>query len=222
VCWEILNVDWGIKKSSNQANQGSDSVETITIPAQQSQIKNLKSKMPQGWYNTPMEYWELSDEELLQQCDWYAGRASGPGGQKRNKTHSAINMIHSPTKITVIANEHRMQGENRHLALKRLRLQLALALRREVDLETFQIPDEVTSQINGKGKLAVNPENHKYLPIIAAMLDLLAIYRGQVSKAADLLGISTTNFINILHGNPKLWTTAQELRKRYGLPPLKA
>ena len=55
----------------------------------------------QLWYNTPVEYWELSDELLLQQCDWYAGRASGPGGQKRNKTHSAINMIHTPTNAEI-------------------------------------------------------------------------------------------------------------------------
>ena len=168
-----------------------------------------------------MEYWELSDELLLQQCDWYAGRASGPGGQKRNKTHSAINMIHTPTKITVIANEHRMQGENRHLALKRLRLQLALQFRRDIDLETFAIPDEVKEQINRKGKLAVNVDNPRYLAIIALLLDLLVCYRGQVSKAADLLGISTTNFINMLHANPKLWTMAQEHRKRFNLSPLK-
>lgn len=168
-----------------------------------------------------MEYWEFSDEELLKQCDWYAGRASGPGGQKRNKTHSAINMIHTPSGITVIANEHRMQGENRHLALKRLRLALALAYRRDVDPETFEIPVEATAQLNNKGKLAVNPDNPRYLPIIARMLDLLVYFRGQVSNAADRFGISTTNFVNILHDNPKLWTVAQEIRKRYGLPPLK-
>jgi hypothetical protein len=177
--------------------------------------------MGENRYNTPMEYWELSDEVLLQQCDWYAGRASGPGGQKRNKTHSAIKMIHVPTKIMVIANEHRMQGANRNLALHRLRLQLALAMRRDVDVETFAIPAEVTAQINGKGKLAVNPDNPKYLPIIATMLDLLVVYRGQVSKAAERLGISSTNFINVLHDDPKLWTEAQNLRSRFQLPPLK-
>ena len=168
-----------------------------------------------------MEYWELSDEELLKQCDWYAGRASGPGGQKRNKTHSAINLIHEPTKITVIANEHRLQGENRRLALKRLRLQLVLHTRREIDLETYQVPSELSAQINNKGKLAVNPENARYLPIIATMLDLLVVYRGQVSSAANRLGISTTNFINVLHDDPKLWTEAQNLRKRYGQSLLK-
>jgi hypothetical protein len=168
-----------------------------------------------------MEYWELSDEELLKQCDWYAGRASGPGGQKRNKTHSAIRLTHRPTGITVIANESRLQGENRTLAMQRLRHALALAVRREVDPETFVSPDEVIAQRGKGGKLAVNPENPRYLPIIAAMLDLLVFFRGQVSPAADRLGISTTNFINLLHRDPKLWATAQDLRKRYNLPPLK-
>jgi hypothetical protein len=168
-----------------------------------------------------VEYWELSEEELLKQCDWYAGRASGPGGQKRNKTHSAIKMLHTPTGILVIANEHRMQGENRHLALKRLRLALVLAIRRDVDLETFAVPAELSEQLNKKGKLAVNPDNPRYLQIIATLLDLMVVYRGQVSKAADLLGISTTNFINLLHADPKLWTTAQDLRKRFALPVLK-
>jgi len=169
-----------------------------------------------------MEYWELSDEQLLKQCDWYAGRASGPGGQKRNKTHSAIMLTHVPTGITCIANEHRLQGENRKLAMERLRLALALAIRREIDLETFTVPEAVKQQLNRDGKLGVNESNALYLPIIATMLDLLQVYRGQVSKAADLLGITTTNFINVLHRNPKLWTAAQEMRKRFNMPPLKA
>lgn len=167
-------------------------------------------------------YWQLSDDELVAQCDWQATRASGPGGQKRNKTHSAIRLHHRPTGIAVIANESRLQGENRALALTRLRHALALAVRREVDPETFVPPPEVQEQIGRAGKLAVNPSNPRYLAIIAAMLDLLVACRGQVSSAAHPLGITTSNFIHLLHDDPKLWTVAQELRKRYGLPPLKA
>jgi hypothetical protein len=169
-----------------------------------------------------MRYWDLTDEELLKQCEWHAGRASGPGGQKRNKTHSAIDILHRPTGISTIANEHRMQGENRKLALERLRLALVLAERDEIDPETFVIPPEVTEQLVGKGgKLAVNGENPRYLRIIATMLDLLLYFKGQVAPAAHRLGITTTNFINLLHREPKLWTIAQEMRKRNGLPPLK-
>ncbi|MEI7833261.1 MAG: peptide chain release factor-like protein [bacterium] len=168
-----------------------------------------------------MPYWELTDEELLKQCDWKAGRASGRGGQKRNKTHSAIRIVHTPTGVAAIANEHRLQGENRTLAMDRLRHALMLHERSEIDIETFQVPAEVQEQLNNKGKLKVNPRNPRYLQIIATVLDLLVAYQGHVSGAADRLGISTTNFINLLQDDPKVWTVAQQLRVKYGLSPLK-
>ena len=167
-----------------------------------------------------MEYWELSDEALLAQCDWYAGRASGPGGQKRNKTSSAIRLTHKPTGISVVANESRLQGENRAHAMARLRHTLVMTIRREVDPETFTLPEEVAAQ-RTKGKIAVNPDNPRYLPIVAAVLDLLQFYRGQVSPVAERFGTSTTNIINLFHRDPRLWATAQALRHRYNLPPLK-
>ncbi len=80
----------------------------------------------------------------------------------------------------------------------------------------------MAAQTDPRGKLRVNPENPRYLPILAALLDLLLAYRAQVSPAAGRLGITTTNFINLLHDNPKLWTVAQEWRKRFKLSPLKA
>ena len=44
-------------------------------------------------------------------------RASGPGGQKRNKTSSAVRITHEPSGISAIANESRSQAENRRRAL---------------------------------------------------------------------------------------------------------
>ena len=168
-----------------------------------------------------MDYWALSDEELIAQCDWFARRASGRGGQKRNKTSSAITLRHRPTDITVVATESRLQGENREKAVERLRHALALTIRREVNPETFVVPAELREQVNRDGKLKVNPRNPRYLAILAAALDVLAFYRGQVSAAAERLGITTTNLINLLHDDPKAWTVAQAMRKKYGLPVLK-
>lgn len=168
-----------------------------------------------------MEFWELTDEQLLAQCDWYARRASGRGGQKRNKTSSAITLRHRPTEITVVATESRLQGENREKALERLRLALVLSIRREVDIETFQPPAELREQVDRDGRLKVNPNNPRYLSILATVLDLLHCYRGQVSPAADRLGLSTSNLIHLLERDPKAWTAAQEMRKKFGLPALK-
>lgn len=72
----------------------------------------------------------LTDDALLAQCEetFYVG--GGPGGQHRNKTASAVRLVHHATGVTVTATERRSQPQNRGAALERLRERLtALAHR---------------------------------------------------------------------------------------------
>src|SRR5829696_10336405 len=78
----------------------------------------------------------LTDAQLLAQCEVDTYRASGPGGQKRNKTSSAVRLRHLPSGLSVIAEESRSQHENKARALKRLRQRLWLALREPVVEDT--------------------------------------------------------------------------------------
>src|SRR5256885_7886786 len=71
----------------------------------------------------------LTDTQLLAQCEVDTYRASGPGGQKRNKTSSAVRLRHPPTGLIVIAEESRSQHENRARALRRMRQALFLEVR---------------------------------------------------------------------------------------------
>ena len=59
-------------------------------------------------------------QKLKKDCDIETYRASGPGGQHRNKTESAVRVTHRPTGITRVATEHRSQLRNRELALERV------------------------------------------------------------------------------------------------------
>jgi peptide chain release factor 1 len=70
---------------------------------------------------------EPSEDALVlheKELDWKTTRGSGAGGQKRNKTESAVDLTHLPTGITVHCETERSQHENRRLALGRLRARL--------------------------------------------------------------------------------------------------
>ncbi|HET6984485.1 MAG TPA: peptide chain release factor-like protein, partial [Myxococcaceae bacterium] len=63
----------------------------------------------------------LDDEALLRACEVSTFIGGGPGGQHRNKTASAVRLVHLPTGVTVTATERRSQLRNRGAALERLR-----------------------------------------------------------------------------------------------------
>ncbi|CAI8593510.1 unnamed protein product [Vicia faba] len=71
-------------------------------------------------------YLDLTDDDLMKQCEMGTFKSSGPGGQHRNKRESAVRLKHLPTGIIAQASEDRSQHMNRASALKRLRSLIAL------------------------------------------------------------------------------------------------
>src|SRR5438034_2101753 len=98
----------------------------------------------------PRATWtSLSDSQLLAQCDVDTYRASGPGGQKRNKTSSAVRLRHRPTGLIVIAEESRSQHANKAKALTRIRRALFLELRdREIDLTDWTAAKDAAGRVS--------------------------------------------------------------------------
>jgi len=79
------------------------------------------------------QYLAQPDAKLVAECAVETYRASGPGGQHRNKTDSAVRLTHRPTGVSVTATERRSQHENRRVAMKRLRKAIALRVREAAD-----------------------------------------------------------------------------------------
>ena len=175
----------------------------------------------------PRAAWvKLTDSQLLDQCEVDTYRASGPGGQKRNKTSSAVRIRHPPSGLIVIAEESRSQHENRARALRRLRQALYLRIREELPAEALthnavaSRPDYRDAR-TGNGKLDLGGKDPRYWPAVGIVLDVLQSTQARVSDAAEILGISTGNLIAFLSGNAKVWEQANHLRARFGHKPLR-
>ncbi len=173
----------------------------------------------------PRATWtNLTEDQLLAQCEVDTYRASGPGGQKRNKTSSAVRLRHPPTGLIVIAEESRSQHENKAKALVRLRQALFLHWRDDLAIVTAEAvaghPDYYEAR-EAEGRLHLRVKDPRFWPAAGVVLDVLAATRAQVSTAAELLGVSTANLIDFLQTDPKLWQEANRLRVECGLKPLR-
>lgn len=172
-------------------------------------------------------YLSLEDGELLAQCETDRFRASGPGGQKRNKTDSGVRLRHRPTGLRGEAVEERSQHQNRTRALRRLRRGIALTLRAPVELDGYEPAGALVEAIRpgragGAGRLEMGRRDHRYLETVARLFDVLEATGWRVSDAAECLGVSTAAIGRFLAGDAEVFRAANERRQALGLPPLRA
>jgi hypothetical protein len=171
--------------------------------------------------NRRADWTGLNDDQLLAQCEVDTYRASGPGGQKRNKTSSAVRLRHPPSGLIVIAEESRSQHENRLRALRRLRRALYLKVRDDLPAEELTgarpaLRDALAGARDGEGRLHLGRKDPRYWPAVGLVLDVLRAVGGRLREAADLLGTSTANLGDFLRADDKVWEQANQMRARFG------
>lgn len=160
---------------------------------------------------------QLDVEELLKECSVRHERRRGPGGQHRNKTESAVVIHHQPTGVEGQAAERRSQAENRHMAVKRLRMNLAIEVRTAGGAESA--PSKLWRSRLRNGKIVCNPDHADFAVLIAEALDVIAARQGNLHSSAEQLECSPSQLAKLLYHEPRAFREFNEIRRRHGLPP---
>lgn len=80
-------------------------------------------------------------------CSFQAYKGSGPGGQHRNKTSSAMRVTHIPTGIVTASETERSQWLNKQIALKSLS-----------EILCQQAVDKAAAEVNDSRRRQVRPD----------------------------------------------------------------
>lgn len=165
--------------------------------------KNMNSIESQCW----VHFLYLTDQELMKQCVFDRFRARGPGGQKKNKTDSAVRIRHISLGLIGLSSESRSQHVNRIYALRRLRLKIALTLRNndqddQIELEKFVQQMKTTS-------FALNIRDPRYPIIVASLFDELNANDWKISITAKKIGITSSALNKFLRSNSEVWRALQ-------------
>ncbi|QDU72916.1 peptide chain release factor family protein [Mucisphaera calidilacus] len=162
----------------------------------------------------------IDPDELRRQCDLLRAKRGGPGGQRRNKVETAVELVHKPTGQRGHAGERRSPAENQRVALKRLRINLAIHHRETADL-TRAPSQRWQDRTRNDQTLAINPRHDDYPALLAEALDVIHACAYDLRRAATLQRITRTQLIKLLRHQPDAFDTVNQQRQQHGRPAVR-
>ena len=159
----------------------------------------------------------MDDDNLLRHCRQECYRASGPGGQHRSTTDSAVRLTVLDGAVVALCADHRSQHRNRADALKRLRSAIAFQLRLPI------APDRASGSKSERwqGAWKLGKKDRRHAGFIAHILDVMAHHEWAVGLAAKGLGISTGRLVRVLSKDPHAWNAVNQARAKLDLVNLR-
>lgn len=168
-----------------------------------------------------------NEEQLLNRCKLTFSRASGPGGQNRNKVETSVQIEYIPTGIIASASERRTQNENRKVAVQRLRCKLAVELRPTPDATSIaailtalaakkQLGSATWQQYCRNGRIDIAETNNDWPAILAEIISFMTISDWNISDVAAILGTSSSQLVKLLKKHPPAFVLFNQERKSHG------
>lgn len=170
-----------------------------------------------------IDYLLASDDALVAQCEVDRYRASGPGGQHRNKTESAVRLRHKLTGVSAIGEDSRSQSENKLHAVRRLRAALALEVREPVFLDSY-MPSPRLAAFVAAGTAPLGAKTRltgEYWAAIGELLDVLVANNLEIGTTAQRIGITTGALSKLLLHDDTVGRAVNDLRRAANMRPLR-
>ncbi|KAH9788931.1 RF PROK I domain-containing protein [Citrus sinensis] len=142
-------------------------------------------------------YLELTDDELLRECEMDTYKSSGPGGYTRIARQLCRTLLALKVRSSVNLDAYSPPPQL---------LQI--------------LPPKSTIRSSEVGP-QIGPNNPKFALGMQALLDLIFAVEGSVSEAAKLLGLSTGALSRLILSDDSLRIAVNELRTSKGMKPLK-
>ena len=161
----------------------------------------------------------LSLETLLAQCVVTKGRSAGPGGQHRNKVSTHVTVTHRPTKLEAQAGERRSAGENQRVALKRLRIELAMKIR--VGVPAGEIRSDLWRSRCVDQRIRCSVRHQDFPTLLAEAVDILDASGWDPRVASTRLVCTMSQLIKFIAKHPPAMVMVNNERTARGMKPLK-
>ena len=157
------------------------------------------------------EFLRKTDDELLKLSRVDVFKATGKGGQKKNKTSNAIRL--SMCHLSVTESKSRSKAENIKGAVKKLRLAIALDKKDATSsrVSVYQTPSEIKPYLN-TGEIKISVKNPLYPIFIGILFNCYIKNGGNWSDMGKNLGFTSSQIRKFVDKNAQLKRKFSEVR----------